>query len=392
VRKLAIVGSHPRTKDHAPFEDAGIDVWVFNEIVSLGKVPRADAVFQMHEKPIWANPLNRNDPNHYAWLQQPHDIPVYMLKDYPEVPAAVAYPFEEICQKLLGGKFDRRYFTSSIAYAVALGIYLGYEWIGLYGVEMETNTEYFAQRDGVYFWVGVAVGRGIQIDIHADSSLFKAPLYGYEGDIELHRKDFEERLTFLNPLVAKARADVEATKEAQMQAVYSAAAADEQGKPAAMKALNASIRAQTQAVVDFGALSGAIDTNNAYIAKADAMTGVSGGSLFSRQEFEQTAGKAQDLQNQYEKLMGNIGGQSTVALKELEKSAGAGRGRRERLARDYVDLHNKYLDAAYNYGFNLGRVNENIELMQKVDALVRAAGGRKSEAVLLEARKELANA
>lgn len=384
---VAIVGSHPRTREYAPF-DQDIDVWVFNEVMGLGHIPRADAVFQMHRPPIWKNPTNRNDANHYAWLQQEHPFPVYMLEQYAEVPAAAAYPLEALCDALLGGQFDRRYFTSSVAYAVALAIYQGYRRIELYGVEMETNTEYYAQRDGVYFWVGLAIGRGVSVYIHPESSLFKSPLYGYEGDIELKRQDFVERLAYLEGLVQGARSDSENARKAQTQALERAVRAKGPEREGEVKRFFATIKAQTQTAVDLGALEGAMAENQRYIAKADAMHEAAGGVLFSRQEFEQTAAKAQEEQERYEALMHNIGGQTTLKWRAVEGSVNEPMGVRERLAREYIDGHNQYLQAAYSFGRCLGAVRENIEFLQRVDELVRMAGGSKSEEVLIAARKE----
>lgn len=381
---VCIVGSHPNTRDYAPF-DADVDIWVFNEVLGLGKVPRADAVFQMHLPAIWKNPTNRNDPNHYEWLKNT-TVPVYMLEQYPDVPASVRYPLVEIIRDLGAGPVGRSYFTSSVAYAVALAAYLGYRRIEIYGVEMETNTEYYAQRDGVYFWIGVAIGCGVEVYVHPDSGLFKSPLYGYEGDIELHRSDFEERLSKLDPLADEAKRQLDAIRTQQAELMEIAIHTKWPEREAATRKFFKSIKAQTQAVIDWGALSAAAAENRRYIEKAEAMTEAAGQVLFSRQEFEQTAAKAQEEMEKYEALMGNLGGQVTIKWREVENSNNEPMPKRERLARDYIDGHNKYLDAAHQYGRCMGAMRENIELMNQVDQYVRMAGGRKSELVLIEAR------
>jgi hypothetical protein len=395
MRTVAIVGSHPKTRDYAPFGNPNKDIWVFNEVLGLGKVPRADAVYQMHAEPIWKNPTNRNDPNHYQWLQKTN-VPVYMLDRYAEVPASVKYPLKNLCYSLLN-LFRRsdgqqiRYFTSSVAYAIAQAIYKGYQRIELYGVEMETNTEYTYQRDGVYFWIGVAIGRGIEVVLHEESGLFRSPLYGYEGDIELKTADFETRLAELRPLVEKNETRLKQANEAQATALEKAMTATNEEKPVILKEFFAAIKLQASAVMDWGMLDGAIQENERYLSKAAAMDSAAGAILFSRQEFEQTAGKTQETQAQYEALMHNTGGQATTLWKQLEASAGQPDEARDSIAEQYMAAHEAYLKAGYEYGRMTGVIQENMQYLNKVDELIRMAGGAKSEEAITRAR-EVVNA
>ena len=201
-KAVAIVGSHPVTRALAPYDKKHIDIWAFNEAGSQGWLKRWDVLFQLHLPPIWKNPKNLNDPGHYEWLQQEYDETkiIYMQDQYPDVPNSVKYPLDEICDALLPALKRRKgkrgydlvdYFTSSVPYAIALAIYQGYEQIQIYGVEMMTQTEYNGQRAGVMFWLGVALGRGIEVVVQESSTLFKGLRYGYEGDIVLHRQFFE---------------------------------------------------------------------------------------------------------------------------------------------------------------------------------------------------------
>ena len=83
---LAIIGSHPRTREEFDFSRTDADIWMFNEAISgKGNVwaKRADVIFQLHIPAIWKNPKNRNDPGHFDWLKSQYEIPVYMQEDYP---------------------------------------------------------------------------------------------------------------------------------------------------------------------------------------------------------------------------------------------------------------------------------------------------------------------
>ena len=100
---VIIMGSHPGTRAEYDWSRTDADVWVFNEAVlnDLGKnhgfaqPDKVAAVFQLHKPVIWKNPKNRNDGNHYQWLQET-DIPVFMQEEYPEIKSSVKYPLDEI--------------------------------------------------------------------------------------------------------------------------------------------------------------------------------------------------------------------------------------------------------------------------------------------------------
>ena len=92
-----------------------------------------------------------------------------------------SYPLQEIIDR-----FGTDYFTSTVAYALAWAINQRYDTIDLYGVPMEHHTEYHAQKPCVEFWVGVAKGAGITVNIHDEyTTLLKSDdgkLYGYGTD------------------------------------------------------------------------------------------------------------------------------------------------------------------------------------------------------------------
>ena len=78
--------------------------------------------------------------------------------------------------------YSPQYFTNSVCYMIAMAIKEEYERIELYGVRQAGLVEYMDQRKGVEFWVGYAMGKGIEVYINPPTSLLKnhrdAP-YGY---------------------------------------------------------------------------------------------------------------------------------------------------------------------------------------------------------------------
>ena len=140
MKKLAIVGSGPETRDLAPFDDNDYEIWIFNEAATSPWCKRWDAVFQMHEPELYKG-HNTKDPNHWGWLQQSHGKPIYMQEVDPLVPDSVNYPLEATL-----GLAGSRYLTGTPAMAVALGLQKGFEEIHVWGVELSFS-EYQYQAE-----------------------------------------------------------------------------------------------------------------------------------------------------------------------------------------------------------------------------------------------------
>jgi hypothetical protein len=205
-KTVAIVGSHYKTRELAPYQNNNIDIWVCNSDVTRPWCKRQTAVFEIHPPGEYAV----LDADYWKWLQENKTVRVIMNDIDPRVPMSEKYPLEKICNKFLyrfwRGKKRNRYFTTTVAYAIALAIYQGYERIELYGVELEVGTEYVYQRDSVGLWVGIALGQGVEFWEPETCILFDAPLYGYDDDLTmLDRRDFEEERTMIVEELIKAQ-------------------------------------------------------------------------------------------------------------------------------------------------------------------------------------------
>lgn len=379
-KTLAIIGSHPRTRELFDFDRQDVDVWLFNEAISNKAntwAKRADAIFQMHIPAIWKNPNNRNDPGHYDWLKSQTTTTVYMQEQYVDIPMAKAYPLEGILDML--GDRENHFLTSSVPQAMALAAYLGiYDRVEIYGVAMETNTEYQFQREGVSFWLGVLKGRGIET-YFADPT-FNAPLYGYEGEVFIKYEKFIERIGELTP------------NAEQVQSVYKAAKAtfdlsfDRFAKEGTKyeKELITAIANLRQHGEQLGAYDGAIQENERYKAKADEMKAASGGEfVFSRQEFESNAKTYMDKANQKYMELNSIGTTLEHIHNNIKQSA-KGSPKHAKYLEMYLQVIGKYWKVNNEIGIFKGVSSENFNYMAYLDKHIRAAGGAKSEAVILE--------
>ena len=193
MKRVAIVGFAPTWKD-APFDDMDCEIWTVNSLNQ--RVPRADRVFELHRmetlKRLAAEGKVRNDVHiqtHLDWLAANKEIPVYMIKQYPEVPASIPYPLNEMIDKFgmprAGREEKDGYFTNSISYMIALAIHEGFERIYIYGVDMAVGSEYNHQRPSCEYYVGIAKGMGIEIVMPVEADLLKSRhLYGFEEEKE----------------------------------------------------------------------------------------------------------------------------------------------------------------------------------------------------------------
>jgi hypothetical protein len=86
------------------------------------------------------------------------------------------YPLEEI-SKFCGGT---DYFANSFCYMIAYAIWQGFTHIRMFGADMATHKEAADERPGMEYWIGIARGRGIKVEISNGSKLCPRKLYGQQ--------------------------------------------------------------------------------------------------------------------------------------------------------------------------------------------------------------------
>ena len=377
---VAIVGSHPVSRQWMDFTRDDCDIWIFNEAAKQDWAKRYDAVFQMHSPIIFRSTANRNDKDHYQWLQDQRDIEIIMQDHYEEIPASVKFPLDELCQELLGERFDRKYFTSSVSYAIALAIYRGYPTIEIYGVEMETNTEYRHQRDGISFWIGLGIGLGRTFRLHSHN-LMISPLYGYEGDIKLPIEQFKQRIEELTPECDKLDAQYK-TQEAIVNKLVQTFIYDKSNPMEVVKA----IQVQVAMGHKFGVMDGARQENERYLRKMDLMIKETGDYTIVMQEYEQAAAALAKKTNQQMAKINQIALDLETAFKRAQE--GKERTRRRTRMQKFSPIHLAYIQESVKLGIYQGASQENKQMMDRLDQMIRMAGGEKSKAIMEEALLE----
>lgn len=355
MKTVAIVGSATTTRDFAPWDDLSKDIWVFNEAANIEWCKRVNGVFQLHDREIYTSPHNRTDAHHWEWLQQEHGFPIWMQEKDPQVPNSEAYPLKEIsdryCKNFTWPDGERiEFFSSTVAYAAALAIYKQYNRIEFYGCEMGSSTEYQYQRDGVAFWIGVALGCNIEIMTNGMIAIFDQPLYGYDGQIGYSLDDITKELPYL-----------EAQAKDKRELYEMALEYDKDNEQPGTKEYYPIHSATMEAANQCGYADGMLAEARRYIERYAP----------GRQELEQASAGLKENFYSFLSMMNYESGRAEAYL-----SVGA----MER----YQEAIKKQLDLSYSAGVENGRSYFNKSHMLQLDLLIRSAGGKRAADIVMD--------
>jgi hypothetical protein len=359
LRSLAIVGSHPDSREKAPFDDPNYEIFLFNEAPQKPEIYRRwDTCLQIHIPEVYSSETNWVNKDHWKWLQQDHgpDKRIFMQEVDPRVPNSIRYPIEGVRSLV-----PYKYLRSSPAMALALAIYLGYKDISLYGNDLSSNTEYHYQATNYTFWIGFAHGRGINLDMQCwRSEFFEQPIYGYEGELQLEREHFLSLFNdhqIVHKMKNKAFEKIkDKLKTAMLESKFE-------------KVGEISLDLEISAIAT-GESFGAMQEAKRYSERTDHI---------SRQEFERVSAQAQLDGEGVEKLMHHEAGKCEYVWNVWKQT-----GNLEALQqlRAFMD---KRTELAFDMGKHLGIFRENTAFMNEYDQRVQAAGGKR--AVYFEGRE-----
>jgi len=199
--KIAIIGSAPSSVRLAPYTDQSWAIWGCSP-GAYGEIPpgRSDVFFEIHRWEPAAPGDPRNAANkpwfspEYVRFLELHEGPVYMAEQVPTVKNCVVYPFDE-----MSAEFGPYFWTSSMAYMLALAIKLRPRAIGLWGVDMAAHSEYAFQRPGCQNFLGIAAALGIKVVVPLESDLLQPPTpYGKIENHPRHAKLLIRRAELVN--------------------------------------------------------------------------------------------------------------------------------------------------------------------------------------------------
>lgn len=128
--------------------------WIVSSAFFVRPEFSVDKVFQLHA------------PS--AWEQGCHDIKEKLI---------IAWPHQgfEWCERLPSDKLIETFgeiFYSSISWMLGMAFLQGYDDIELHGIDMLNETEYIAQRDGLFYLMGILAGKGVNITVPEKSGVY----------------------------------------------------------------------------------------------------------------------------------------------------------------------------------------------------------------------------
>ncbi|CAK0775157.1 conserved hypothetical protein [Gammaproteobacteria bacterium] len=355
TRKLAIVGSHPATRENAPYDDPEWEIWLYNEAPQKTEVyKRWDACLQLHKPEVYSSLENWVNKGHWEWLQKDHGKVIWMQEVDPKVPNSVRYPIEGVLDLV-----PYRYLRSSPALALALAIYLGYEEISLYGNELSSNTEYAYQATNLAFWIGFAHGRGIKLNLECWQSEFNQAIYGYEGELQIDAQFYEKRFDEYERAWT-ANDKTMTTIKNRLDAAMLERKYDKVGQ--------LTIELQNAALAT-GETAGAVREAERYMRRSDPI---------SRQEFERVSAQAQIDGDALREKMLHAGGKCEYVWNVWRQT-----GRMEAL-NQLRGFTREKVQFAYDMGAQLGIWKENLLYMSEYDKRVTALGGQRAVGQVVE--------
>lgn len=162
------------------------ETWAIN---GMGDVIACDLIFHMDDVRIQeiraaARP-NSAIANMLTWLKTT-TTPVMTSRAYPDYPALVEFPLEDVINDL--GMY---YFNNTVAYAMAYAIHIGVEKVSIFGCDYTYPNAHKSERGRgcLEFWLGYATRKGVEIAVPERTTLMDArdnhgdhdaPLYGYD--------------------------------------------------------------------------------------------------------------------------------------------------------------------------------------------------------------------
>jgi len=180
---VAMMGTHGRTAPKMPWYEPGIkERWLLNDSHSTPFVAkhleegRVDRWWQLHHRWRFTRRLTRYADDHWTWLQESKVPRIVMQRHYKDVPNSEGFKIREISEMFIGGLLGRgagyvqTYYTNTFSYMLAQVAYekkmgiIDWERVEIYGCELEQlETEYFRQRPGMEWWLGVVAAMGIEV-------------------------------------------------------------------------------------------------------------------------------------------------------------------------------------------------------------------------------------
>lgn len=170
--KVCLVG-FAASKIEAPLHDDGYELWGFNDPHEehLFSVACFHRWFQLHSQEYMEESWKPWAQHKLMWMRQ-RSTPLYMQEPDERIPMSCRFPRDAIVEAFPRGWYHQ----STFDWLVAFAILLGFEEIKIVGIgQMSLGIiEPLSSRAALEYWIGLAEGRGIKVDVRGHhEDLFK---------------------------------------------------------------------------------------------------------------------------------------------------------------------------------------------------------------------------
>jgi len=163
-KKIAILGTCP-SRLQAPVGDISWEIWT---IGPGGKNSnRWERLFEIHGKGSW--PEGFREYLEELKAEKPPKI-IYTEEPMPDWPANVVFPKQAMFEK-----YGRMWFTSSIAYALAMALEENVTDMGCWGIDLESGEEYRSQFTAAKYFLHLARLAGVNMWLPEGCGLLRDP-------------------------------------------------------------------------------------------------------------------------------------------------------------------------------------------------------------------------
>ena len=189
---VAILGGPHAARKLLEEHDAGdIDVWWLNTMWKLKDwddfEPYITMYWDMH--PFYRME-RRQQWDHIEWLMgmdkmsaiesfnpRSHSYPIMMRRKYARVPGSIGYPIRKVVEQLPNANI-KNLFGCTHSWMMGLALYLGYDRIECYGVNLVNPIESYLEKPSWAIWYGAALYNGVEVDLTHSPYVLPTILYG----------------------------------------------------------------------------------------------------------------------------------------------------------------------------------------------------------------------
>jgi hypothetical protein len=185
TKTLAILGGPRWARELLNIYEPGeIDVWWLNKMHELSWWDEIEPYITMYwDIHPFSRMERRREWNHLDWLHRmygtrlpEHPFPIMMRRKYKRVPESIGYPIRAVAEQVPGADV-RTLFGCTHSMMMGYAILQGYERIECYGVNLMNPVETYLEKPSWALWYGVALSRGIEVDLIHSPYLMPAVVY-----------------------------------------------------------------------------------------------------------------------------------------------------------------------------------------------------------------------